>query len=159
MKRILIIFIGLILGCNLCLALDISCWEEYSDSSTAPATSNMRTAVTNAGGTVVLVSRMIDMFVHFATQYGASQSNLKLMSNQIYGNYDNANSATPIGITMYYNNCSNCLSINRTTQPYRSNTAWSFSGHYIYTYCAISSSGGGGGGATGSVNFIIKATS
>ena len=32
--------------------------------------------------------------------------------------------------------------------------------HYIHTYCIVDEgSSGGGGGATGSVNFIIKATS
>ena len=155
MKRILILFVGLILGCNLCLALDISCWEEYSDSSTAPATSNMRTAVTNAGGTVVLVSRMIDMI----TITNITTTRMHLTPGQAKGDYDSTNGKNPMGLKYYGNNCSNCYSLTSITQPKSGVTGMYFSGHYIYTYCAISSSGGGGGGATGSVNFIIKATS
>ena len=156
MKKILIIFIGLILGCNLASALDISCWEEHSISSTAPATSNMRTAVTNAGGTVVLLSKMVDMNILLSGIF----HNARLTTSQINGNYDSTNGQYPMGYYYYGNNCGNCYSLDDFYQPYRSNTAWSFSGHYVYTYCAISSSsGGGGGGATGSVNFIIKATS
>ena len=157
MKRILIIFMGLILGCNLCLALDISCWEEYSDSSTEPATSNMRTAVTNAGGTVVLVNKTIDMNIFLFGDSSSFVAQTHLLPSQIYGNFSDTN--IPIGIKYYGNNCGNCLSIKKTTQPLSGSTALKFSGHYIYTYCAISSSGGGAGGATGSVNFIIKATS
>ncbi len=149
MKKILIIFFSLFCLNLGAFAVGVDCWEEYTTSSTAPTSSNLRTAITNAGGTAILVGTR----AHVA-RYDASIS-----TNSGLGS---------LGATQFYS-----LGTSWSDGKYQTETMWfgnsgySFwiykrhNVHYVHTYCVVDSSsgGGGGGGATGSVNFIIKATS
>lgn len=65
MKKIFI-FIScfiLLLGSS-SFGLGINCWEEYGGTATPP-TSNLATALTDAGGTVILKSTMYNLFAFF----------------------------------------------------------------------------------------------
>ena len=148
MKKILIIFFGLILGCNLASAKSVSCWKEYTSYYTTHTESFMKTAL--SGTTIVNV--------------GIENTGVAMM-------YDNMGGGTYIyGISDFKvsGSLGSYNSYDYLTYTYRGydsygtvRTADLYSLGKIYHYCIVDegSSGGGGGGATGSVNFIIKATS
>ena len=53
MKKFLILLLSLFCIKLGAYAVGVDCWEEYTTLETPPATSDLRTAITNAGGTVV----------------------------------------------------------------------------------------------------------
>ena len=163
MKRILIIFMGLILGCNLASAKSVNCWEEMATTwdNTEPV-SKMQSSL-GADVTITRVSSMYRVATFIAGSSGFTEANL----------YSNS--------PVYYTSGSNKYYISSFSPLYYKSSSLSYMPNYIYiwsgnsgqgyftpslmifhTYCIVdegSSGGGGGGGATGSVNFIIKATS
>ena len=148
MKRILIIFFGLILGCNLASAKSMSCWEEYTSYATAHDSSFMATAL---GSDVTIVSTGIEyvgsvFFVQAYNGYGFSASSA-------YRSPTPPRSYSSYHVLGYYYNGTDNAQFNASAILYGTGK--------IYHYCIVDegSSGGSGGGATGSVNFIIKATS
>ncbi len=179
MKRILIIFFGMLLTCNLGLAKSVSCWEEYS-AKYNPNTVSMMKSVLGDDVTIKRVKTEVSVAQHLngASTYYFNNVNIPLTSYLSYSRD---------GYT-YYMDFSSAYADGRNSYIYQSRpylyTADGSKGYgYIYyyfaysnnyslyaeyamgaykhTYCIVDegSSGGGGGGATGSVNFIIKATS
>ncbi len=150
MKRILILFIGLILGCNLTNAKSVSCWEEYTTYNTAHNSSFMATTL---GSDVTIVSTGIEY-------NGIAQMYERVSADFYVGAVTDYRVTTPPYIRnggYYY-----LGSPYNTTDNYSfTNSTTLYSAGKIYHYCIVDegSSGGGGGSATGSVNFIIKATS
>ena len=150
MKRILILFIGLILGCNLTNAKSVSCWEEYASYATAHDSSFMATAL---GSDVTIVSTGIEYVgTAFISQI---YSGAAFAAGSLYKTPTHPGSYNYTHHLGMYNTSSgrDNSSVHSTAQIYGTGK--------IYHYCIVDegSSGGGGGGATGSVNFIIKATS
>ena len=176
MKKILIIFFGLILGCNLASARSVSCWEEVGTTKTPPTTSTLRTALTTAGSTPILVSALYEASFFTTTSYDyvggeyvsfpGFSLNAKLHPNAA-GFLTNSNGHEfPSSVQSYYRyyRSSSNKGSGETTFNMLSTTGTDsytyITGYFIYTYCIVDEgSSGGGGGATGSVNFIIKATS
>ena len=176
-------------------AIGIDCWEEYTIEKTEPTTSALRTAITNAGGTVyklhtrALVT-IFDTYIRYATGSGygfaagfGSISQVYLFNDGSYWdnyslakqNYGSSSDTSTYGTveSIFVKGDRNGGTDYQTIKTSYSPSyygMWSsnmyteydkkFATHFVHTYCTINtSSGGGGGGATGSVNFIIKATS
>ena len=151
MKRILILFMGLILGCNLSFARSVSCWEEYVPQFETHTNSYMATALsgttivsTGQEATGVLFSEYGDFYVF--ESFRVTKDNLYFF-NSTYDGWVLRGAG----------------SSEKWTSGIPSNLRYgnTYGVGFIYHYCIVDegSSGGGGGGATGSVNFIIKATS
>ncbi len=147
MKKSLIILFGLFCLKLGALGVGVDCWEEYTTSSTAPTSSNLRTAITNAGGTAILVGTRAHVARFHLGGDGVSVSDVYFQS--MGTSWDSGFYFASVKASEYVN--------GYTTFGIRRE----HSVHYVHTYCVVDSSSGGGGGgvATGSVNFIIKATS
>ena len=149
MKKILILFVGLILGCNLASARSVNCWEEYTTYNTAHDSSFMATAL---GSDVTIVNTGIEY-------NGIAELYERVSSDFYVGALTDYRVTTP----PYIRNGNYYLGVPYSSidnYSYTSGTTL-YSAGKVYHYCIVDegSSGGGGGGATGSVNFIIKATS
>jgi len=147
MKRILIIFMGLILGCNLASAKSVSCWEEYTSDNTyinGEATYESRLKSALGTETTILSTGVEYTGVFVLSDYGVSY----FRSPKSYGVYNsnphNSYWTRNYGIYTHYTHSSGGSMYNYGK---------------IYHYCIVDEGSSGGGGATGSVNFIIKATS
>ncbi|MBQ2983957.1 MAG: hypothetical protein IJD57_04095 [Candidatus Gastranaerophilales bacterium] len=184
MKRILIIFFGMLLTCNLGLAKSVSCWEEI-DATFNPSTVSKMTTLLGNSTTIKRVGTKI-LGVTFGGN-GLDNINIAisnyLQNGEFYvrGRDLDASSYRSVFGFMADNDYFPSVaaktdgtwgksSYHRLYLIYggsNSNTSKTIIYpilvhlHYVHTYCIVDegSSGGGGGGATGSVNFIIKATS
>ncbi|MBQ2983858.1 MAG: hypothetical protein IJD57_03595 [Candidatus Gastranaerophilales bacterium] len=193
MKKFLILLLSLFCLKLGAYAVGVDCWEEYTIEKTEPTTSALRTAITNAGGTVVKLHTraLVAVFTsHLKYSTNNAFAGISDVVSQIYlfndGSYwdnyslrkDAYNSSSD---TSTYGTIEQIRTIKDrysssdyypgliSLQPtyYDSGNAYmytlkenQFVTHFVHTYCTVNTStGGGGGGATGSVNFIIKATS
>ena len=66
MKKILIIFFGLILGCNLASAKSVSCWDEYTQAYLPGTESKMKTALGNDVN-IIKVATKAKAFTHYGS--------------------------------------------------------------------------------------------
>ncbi len=157
MRKILIILFSLFCLNLGAFAVGVDCWEEYSILEAEPTTSALRTAITNAGGTAIKVSTRALVFFHY---YNADSANTAVIQLYAFNDGDTWNNYR-ISNSLYglYTNRGN--SKNEMVSFRNGSYERNYMTHFVHTYCIVntSSSGGSGGGATGSVNFIIKATS
>ena len=191
MKKFLILLLSLFCIKLGAYAVGVDCWEEYTTLETPPATSDLRTAITNAGGTVVkLHTRALTTVYNTYLMYDAGVYGAVTRSiNQIYGfndgnywdNYalgtaETGDTTTKTLLALNFigdsDNDSGSGSSRDlykevqepdyylyTSSGLKRQSDWYYMTHFVHTYCTVNTSSGGGGGATGSVNFIIKATS
>ncbi len=166
MRKVLIIFIGLILGCNLANAKSVSCWEEYDTSWKSEPTSKMASVL----GNDVTIKRVGSGYIFHFMDINSNSSSVKAHTmNPILDTYNTTN---PAGLGTFSpmraqtGNYFEDYTFNFENKTYalsNSYAVWfiAIGRDIFHTYCIVDegSSGGGGGGATGSVNFIIKATS
>ena len=184
MKKILIIFFGLILGCNLASAKGVSCWEETDTTFNPDTVSKMQNVLGNdttiarvktilrgisiANGTIVDIP--LANYITSTKSSGKNTYTVYLEGNNYYSGSSNSSYVFYVSPRMCsysldrtQSMCSDSWYSNRINiyQYSSENILVAFGWLYIHTYCIVNegSSGGGGGGATGSVNFIIKATS
>ncbi len=166
MRKILIILFSLFCLNLGAFAVGVDCWEEYTTSNkTEPTTSALRTALTNAGATPILVSQIYDLTI-LTSRFCSSGicTSPSFVSSKIPFEFVqlislNGTSYLPYTHSYYFRNASS--SSGRTD-----NTTFDYSvytnvyGYSIYTYCVVNNnSSSSGSSSTGSVNFIIKATS
>ncbi len=165
MKKSLIIFFSLFclnLGAN---AIGVDCWEEYTTSNkTEPTTSALRTALTNAGATPILVSQIYEL-TFYEKGYGSdglssvySTSRIPFEFIILTKSYYSDTTYVPYKYYYYYyySYSNNGVSVNNFISPNMTHVT----GYSIYTYCVVNNnSSSSDSSSTGSVNFIIKATS
>ncbi len=168
MKKSLIIFFSLFCLNLGAFAVGVDCWEEYTTSNkTEPATSALRTALTAAGATPILVSKIYNLTLLssgscsttgcISGTFHTSKVPFEFISLYQHNRLSGAYVPSMFYSYRYYNSSNSESFYNNFSFSGNSYTL----GYSIYTYCVVNnnSSSGGGGGATGSVNFIIKATS
>lgn len=183
MKKILIIFFGLILGCNLASAKSVSCWDEIDATYNPNTSSKMATLLGNSTtikrvGTKILgvtfggngldnINIAISNYLQNGEFYVRGRDLDASSYRSVFGfvtddNYY-PNSAAKTDGTWGQNAYNRVYGVYGGTNSHTSKTTiypTFLHMHYIHTYCIVDEgSSGGGGGATGSVNFIIKATS
>ena len=183
MKKILILFVGLILGCNLASAKSVSCWEEI-DATFNPNTVSKMTTLLGNNTTIKRVGTKIVGILYTAN--GLINIDIPITNYVSNGEYyvqgrslDGTSYRSIFGFAAdddYFPSVAaktdgtwGKSSYHRLYLIYggsNSNTSKTIIYpilvhlHYVHTYCIVDEgSSGGGGGATGSVNFIIKATS
>ena len=153
---------GLILGCNLASAKSVSCWDEYVTEWKSEPTSKMAQAL---GNDVTIIRVDGGYKFHFFDGNGGVSTIKSHTVSPIMSTYNNYTYVLTQYAPFYYSNNTLAANISYSTFSYlygNYSMAYFKSGIDIFhTYCIVDegSSGGGGGGATGSVNFIIKATS
>ncbi len=150
MKKSLLIILSLFLTSLSVHAVGVDCWEEYTTTNTAPTSSDLRTAITNAGGSAILVGTRASV-AGYEAAVAASSTNPNV-SNAATQFYTLTTNLPTTWKSFIYGNSQYGAGVGRER---------TYDIHYVHTYCVTDSSSGssGSGGATGSVNFIIKATS
>ena len=137
MKRILIVTLLIISLKSCCLGAEVYCWEEYT--SAKGQESLLKSLLSEE--TIVKVGELqhISLF----------NANLNMSETTTLSSFNISQSCYQSGCGML------------TSYAYNTTTWASYNFPYIInTFCIVNnSSSSGGGGATGSVNFIIKATS
>ncbi len=182
MGKILIIFMGLILGCNLSFAKSLSCWEEYTRDFT-PNTKSKMQSVLGSDVTITRIKSGIKavQFAYSDATYGFSEATYPLYDYLTYKE-SSTNYYSFFGEMRPYRSENGVQQLAGTFSKQDETSAngdfyyigddndydgrfyldYSSSGFalYVHTYCIVDEgSSSGSGGATGSVNFIIKATS